>query len=94
MLSYFSVSEYRFLREQFGGRKHSPIKGVVVMSLIFALSFLFRSAVNIAIAIDPQGISQMQCRAVVDGKAGWAILVFSLQFFGETLPLAILFWIQ
>lgn len=64
------------------------------MSVVFAASFLFRSAVNIFIAAFPQAITDLQCQSVVNGSLGWVILVFSLQFFGETLPLSVLFYIQ
>ena len=64
------------------------------MSVVFALSFLLRAGLNIFIASHPERVQQMQCHSVVDGDAGWTLLVFSLQFFGETLPLSILFYIQ
>ena len=94
VLSYFTYREYTFLREQFGYRKNSPIKGIVLCSSVFALSFLFRSAINIWIAVDSQHIVNLQCKANLYNKGMWPFLVFSLQFFGETAPLSILFYIQ
>ena len=64
------------------------------MSGVFAVSFLFRALVNICIAVVPDRITEMQCKAIVNKAPGWPILVFSLQFFGETVPLMILFYIQ
>lgn len=94
LLSYFTIIEYRFLKETFGNRRNAPTKGVVVMSSVFAISFLFRATVNVVIACIPSKIIMMQCLSDFDGSPGWPILVFSLQFFGETLPLSILFYIQ
>ena len=94
VLSYFTYREYTFLREQFGYRKNSPIKGIVLCSSVFALSFLFRSAINIWIAVDSQHIVNLQCKANLYNKGMWPFLVFCLQFFGETVPLSILFYIQ
>lgn len=93
MLSYFSIAEYKFLKSHFGTRKDSPIKGIVIMQSVFAFSFLFRASINITIAVDTQAVLQMQCKAVVYNKIGWSMLVFGLQFFGETVPLCILFYI-
>lgn len=78
LLSYFTYIEYKFLKETFGNRTNAPTKGVVVMSSVFAISFLFRATVNVLIASMPTNILMMQCRSDFYNTPGWPILVFSL----------------
>lgn len=78
LLSYFTYIEYKFLKETFGNRTNAPTKGVVVMSSVFAISFLFRATVDVLIASMPTNILMMQCRSDFYNTPGWPILVFSL----------------
>ena len=78
LLSYFTIIEYRFLKEIFGNRRNAPTKGIVVMSSVFAISFLFRAIVNVVIACIPSKIIMLQCLSDYGASPGWPMLDFSL----------------
>jgi ABC-type enterochelin transport system permease subunit len=93
VLIFFTHEDYRFLKEQFGSSKRSPAKGVLIIAMIFTVSFLCRLSLIIFEIITPQEFLKIQCEGYTNDGKWWAILVISIQFFGETLPLSVLFFI-
>ena len=88
-----SVLEYRFLNEKFAkDRERSPAKRVLYIGIIYGFSFFIRTALNFTAFVHPETILNIQENGC-NGSVGWAFLVFSVHFFGEILPLSLLFYL-
>jgi len=91
--AWINIKEYRFLNEEFGG-KQGPAQKVLYIGIIYTSSFVIRSVYNIIALSDPSALLALQTSGCADGNSGWAILQFCLHFFGEVLPLCLLFYLQ
>ena len=91
--AWINIKEYRFLNEEFGG-KQGPAQKVLYIGIIYISSFVIRFVYNIIALSDPSALLALQTSGCTDGNPGWAILQFCLHFFGEVLPLCLLFYLQ
>jgi hypothetical protein len=53
-----------------------------------------RTVLNSISLFDTEQLMNLQRNSCLDGTMDWALLVFFLAFFGEVMPLSVLYWMQ
>lgn len=90
---YCFSKEYAILK-QFAQHNNVPVNNLLITMFIFGFSYSIRSGVDLMQAIDNQILYQLQLNCCVNDSKGYALVLFFLHFFGEVLPLSVLFWLQ
>lgn len=85
--------EYRVLN-RFSQPNYIPARNLLITTGIFAGSYVLRTILNFVALFDAQSLVNLQVNSCENGTDGWAILVFCIHFFGEILPLSLLFCMQ
>ena len=67
---------------------------MLITTGIFSGSYVLRTILNFFALFDGQALVNLQVNSCENGTDGWAMLVFCLHFFGEVLPLSLLFCMQ
>ena len=84
------------MNKQFN-RNNAPTTRVLLINLTQAISYMVRAASNMWQIADTQGnssIKYFQYRACKEQNAKYAVFIFFLHFFGEILPLCLIFRLQ
>ena len=92
-LVYNSNKERMFMIEKVG-KGNSLTIVMTIANSIYAFSFFFRLCFNIVLLSDHHDIVRLQCDSCMYDTAGYALLVFSVHFFCELLPLSAIFTLQ
>jgi len=59
---------------------------------IYSLSFIIRATFNILALFDSKSITDLQTNSCLNCNGHWAFLIFFIAFFGEVLPLTLLYF--
>lgn len=87
------LKEYEILN-RFATNNKIPARNLLLTSGVFAFSFIVRTLLDFTALFDAKDLINLQEESCLNNKAGWALLVFGVHFFGEILPLSLLFWLQ
>jgi hypothetical protein len=85
--------EYNILKG-FAQFNNLPARNLLIISGIFAFSYIVRTILNFVAFFDSKSLTKLQKNSCDNKSDGWALLVFFTHFLGEVLPLFFIFCVQ
>lgn len=82
--------EYDILKG-FAQFNNLPARNLLIISGIFAFSYIVRTVLNFVAFFDEKALVNLQKSSCLNSTDGWAFLVFFTHFLGEVLPLFFIF---